>query len=143
MTTTLAIRRSTILADARGGALSGLSHLSDPSRSPREDERVVGAARLVAAAARVRVGTSADVRVGAGGATAAMAGIVFLVAAGAQGIFSYALFKGGGWVFEKKHPVWGVLFALGTMSSLTAAGSTMLVASVASDGTKKDDTKGT
>lgn len=117
--TSIAIRRSTILADARGGALSGLSHLARAGSLPREDDRVE------AVASRVRVGTSADVQVGAGGATAATAGIIYLVASGAQGLFSYALFKGGGWVFEKKHPVWGVFFALGTMSSLFAAGNTI------------------
>lgn len=121
MTTALAIRRSTVLADARGGALSCLPHLS--GSSPRTtDDRVERAAAQIAAV-RVRVG---EARVGEGvpgGVEAATAGAVYLVAAGAQGLFSYALFRGGGWVFQNKHPVWGVLFALGTMSSLWAAGN--------------------
>lgn len=121
----LAVRRTTILAEARRGGLSGLPYVPAVRSS---DERVEVAGRAIRSAterverARVRVGAGAETQVGAGAASTATAGAVYLVAAGATGIFSYALFKGGGWVFEEKHPVWGVLFALAAMSNLWTAG---------------------
>jgi hypothetical protein len=71
-----------------------------------------------------RVGASALVTtdVGAGGASTIVGGLVYLVAAGVEGAFSYALFTGK-YIFEAKHPVWGTLFALLTMSHLYSAGN--------------------
>jgi len=63
--------------------------------------------------------------VGAGGVQTTLAAAVYLVAAGAQGLFSYALFTGK-WIFEAKHPVWGVVFALGAMSGLYGAAKKLM-----------------
>lgn len=74
----------------------------------------------VPSAPLARVGADAAIEVGAGAASTVAGGAIYLVAAGAQGLFSYALFTGK-WIFKAKHPVWGVLFALGTMSALWGA----------------------
>lgn len=59
--------------------------------------------------------------VGASGVSTVIGGLVYLVAAGVEGAFSYALYTGK-YIFTSKHPVWGTIFALLTMTHLYKAG---------------------